>query len=79
MNDMKFRSEIFWFPLALFVVFIILNWIKQSIIPSITFNEILDHFNIREPERIKMLICLGIVIVAAICAIKVVKNNDDEN
>ena len=75
---MKFRSEIIWFPLAILIVFIILAWIRDTIIPSITVNEILRNFNIREPERIKMLICLGIVIVAAILVIKVVKNNDDE-
>ena len=74
---MKFKSEIIWFPLATLIVFIILAWIRDTIIPSITVNEILRNFNIRQPERIKMLICLGIVIVAAILVIKVVKNNDE--
>lgn len=76
---MKFRSEIIWFPLALFAVFLILSWIRQTIIPSITFDEVMEHFNIREPERIKMLCCLGVVAVAIIYVIKVVKCKDDEN
>ncbi len=78
-NDMKFRSEIIWFPLAILTVIIILAWIRDNIIVSITVNEILRNMNIRNPERIKMLISLGIVIVAAILIIKVAGTKDDEN
>ena len=78
-NDMRFRSEIIWFPLAILTVIIILAWIRENIIVSITVNEILRNMNIRNPERIKMLISLGIVIVAALLVIKVMRNNDNEN
>ena len=68
-----------WYLLFVPLVILFAVWLAQGIQPAFSWDDVMDHLNVRDRQRYTQLAVLGVLITTAVAILRVLRGSRDDD